>query len=96
MTDQLHIYPPPPLHTHNLFMAHFPGLAGWAGARRNSGLYDAREDNRGRHTNHPDGCHSIRTSPSRLISNPSPSSRHFYARWPSYHNAPNSWVAWLI
>ena len=46
--------------TRNRFVALFPGLPGWAGARRN--LYGAREDNRGRHTNHPAGRHSVRTN----------------------------------
>jgi len=36
-----------------------------------SGLYDTKEDNRGRHADHPDGHHSI-----RLISDP-PSSPIF-------------------
>jgi len=32
-------------HHHNRFTALFPGLPGWAGARREtSGLYGARED----------------------------------------------------
>jgi len=30
--------------------------------KRTSGLYGAREDNRGRHTDHPAGRHSIRTN----------------------------------
>jgi len=34
-------------HTHNHFTAFFPGLPGWAGARRNPpGLYGGREVNR--------------------------------------------------
>jgi len=49
-------------HTHNRFTAHFPGPPGWAGARRE--LLDfmvQRKINRGRHTDHPAGRHSIRT-----------------------------------
>ena len=45
------------------FMALFPGPPGWAGARR--GLLDFMVQgriNRGRHTDHPDGSHCIRTS----------------------------------
>jgi len=41
----------------------FPGPPGWAGAKRE--LLDfmvQREINRGRHTDHPAGCHSIRTN----------------------------------
>jgi len=30
--------------------------------KSSSGLYGAREDNRGRHTNNPDGCHCIGTN----------------------------------
>jgi len=50
-------------HHHNRFTALFPGPhTGWAGARRE--LLDfvvQGKINRGRHTNHPAGCHSIRT-----------------------------------
>jgi len=50
-------------HHHNRFTALFPGPPGWAGARRE--LLDFMMQgkiNRGRHTNHPVGCHSIRTN----------------------------------
>jgi len=50
-------------HHHNHFTAPFPGPPGWAGARRE--LLDFMvqgEINRGRHTDHPDGRHSIRTN----------------------------------
>jgi len=50
-------------HHHNHFTALFPGPPGWAGARRE--LLDFMmqgEINRGRHTNHPAGRHSIRTN----------------------------------
>ena len=49
-------------HTHNCFTTLFPGAPGWAGTRRK--LLDFMVQgkiNRGRHTDHPDGCHSIRT-----------------------------------
>ena len=50
-------------HTHNHFTSHFLGLPRWAGASRSELLvYGAREDNRGRHTDHPDGRQSIRTN----------------------------------
>jgi len=48
---------------HNRFTALFPRPPGWAGARRE--LLDFMvqgEINRGRHTDHPAGCHSIRTN----------------------------------
>jgi len=50
-------------HHHNRFMALFPGPPGWAGARRE--LLDSTVQgkvNRGRHTDHPAGRHSIRTN----------------------------------
>ena len=64
-------YIPPPHH--NRFTALFPGPPGWAGARRE--LLDfmvQREINRGRHTDHPAGRHSIRTNQC-----PPPLSPHF-------------------
>jgi len=45
------------------FTALFPGPPGWAGARRE--LLDFMVQgkiNRGRHNDHPAGCHSIRTN----------------------------------
>ena len=48
---------------HNHFAALFPGPPGWAGARRE--LLDFMVQgkiNRGRHTDHPAGRHSIRTN----------------------------------
>jgi len=66
---------------HNRFTALFPGPSGWAGARRELlDLMAQGKINRGRHTDHPDGRHSIR------ISNqcPPPSSPYFLqAGWPS-------------
>jgi len=50
-------------HHHNCFMALFLGPPGWAGARRE--LLDFMVQgkiNRGRHTDHPAGRHSIRTN----------------------------------
>jgi len=62
------------LHTHDRFMALFPGLPGWAGARRE--LLDFKMQgkiNRGRHIDHPTGRNSIRTNQCRP-----PLSPHFY------------------
>ena len=50
-------------HNLNRFTACFPGPPGWAGARRE--LLDFMvqgEINRGRHTDHPAGCNSMRTN----------------------------------
>jgi len=66
-----------------------PGLPGWAGARRNLlDFYGARENNRGTHTNHLAGCHSIRT-----IQWPTSITPHFCARCPSCYNPPT--LSWL-
>jgi len=59
----------PPHHNH--FTALFPGSPGWAGARRE--LLDFMVQgkvNRGRHTDHPAGRHSIRTN--QCLPPPSP------------------------
>jgi len=49
-------------HTHNCFTALFPGPPGWAGARRELLNFMVQgKINRGRHTDHPAGRHSIRT-----------------------------------
>ena len=65
---------------HNCFTALFPGPPGWAGARRK--LMDFKVQgkiNRGRHTDHPAGRHSIWTKQC-----PPPPSPHFLqAGWPS-------------
>jgi len=48
---------------HNRFTALFPGPTGWSSVRRE--LLDfvvQGKINRGRHTNHPAGCHSIRAN----------------------------------
>jgi len=78
------------LCTHNRFMAFFLWLLRWAGARRN--LLDccgAREDNTGRHIDHPAGRHSLRTY-QRPISSSFP---HFYTGCPSCCNPPT--LSWL-
>ena len=50
-------------HNHNRFMAPFLGQPGWAGARRELlDLMVQGKINRGRHTDHPPGCHSIWTN----------------------------------
>jgi len=50
-------------HTHNRFMALFPGPTGWASARRELLDFTMQgKTNRGRHTDHPAGRHSIRTN----------------------------------
>jgi len=59
-------------HTHNRFTTLFPGPPMWAGARRKL-LHFMVQDNRGRHTDHLTGCHSIRTN--QCPPQPSP---HFY------------------
>ena len=69
----------PPPH-HDRFTALFPGPPGWAGARRE--LLDFMVQgkfNRGRHTDHPAGRHSIRTNQC-----PPPPSSFLQARCPSY------------
>jgi len=44
---------------HNRFTALFPGPPGWAGTRRELlDFMEQRKINRGRHTDHPAGCHS--------------------------------------
>jgi len=55
----------------------------WCQKKSFSGLYGAREDNIGRHTDHPAGCNSIQTHqrPTSIIS-------HFYAGCPSCCNPP--------
>jgi len=63
-----------PPHHHYRFTALFPGSPGWAGARRE--LLDFMVQgkiNRGRHTDHPAGRHSIRTNRC-----PPPPSPHFF------------------
>jgi len=57
----------PDMSHHNHFTALFPGPSGWAGARRE--LLDFMVQgkiNRGRHSNHPAGRHSIRLTSAQL------------------------------
>jgi len=67
--------------------------------KKSSGLYGARGDMRGRHTDNPNGHHSIRTNqrPTSLIP-------HFYIGRPSCRNPSSSqfilawdrhWICWL-
>jgi len=49
-------------HTHNCFTALFPGPPGWAGARRELDFMVQGKINRGRHSDHLAGRHSIRTN----------------------------------
>ena len=52
---------PPPQH--NRFTALFPGPSGLVGARRELLNFMVQgKINRGRHTDHPAGCHSIQTN----------------------------------
>jgi len=77
-------------NTHNRFTALFLDHLGEPvpeEKKKSSGLLCAREDNRGRHTNHRVGA-----TASGLINNP-PSSPHFYARCPSCRNPPT--LSWL-
>jgi len=76
-----------PAHMHNnyyyynRFTALFPGPPVWAGARRQ--LLDFMVQgkiNRGRHTDHPAGCHSIQTTGNQC---PPPSSHFLQAGCPS-------------
>jgi len=68
-------------HTHNHFTALFPGPPGWAGARREllDSVVQGKID-RGRHTDHLDGRHSIRTNQC-----PPPASHFMQAGCPSCH-----------
>ena len=49
-------------HTHNRFTALFPGQPGWADARKLLDFMVQEQINRGRHTDHPAGRHSIQTN----------------------------------
>jgi len=51
-------------HHHNRFTAFFPDYrVSWCQKKyKLLDFYGAKEDNRGRHTNHPAGCHSIQTN----------------------------------
>jgi len=51
-------------HHHNRFTVLFQGPPGWDGARREllDFMVQGKINCRGRHTDHPSGCHSIRTN----------------------------------
>jgi len=70
-------------------MVLFPGLPRWAGARRNPlDFYGAREDNRGRNTNHPASRQSNQTN-----QRPTSAIPDFYAGCSSCQNpATLSWL----
>jgi len=75
-------------HHHNRLRPFFPGPPRWAGARRElPDFMMQRKINRGRHTDHPAGCHSIRTNQC-----PPPPSPIFFYRpdalpdWPTETN----------
>ena len=58
-------------HHHNRYMALFPGPPGWAGTRREPLDFVVQgKINRGRHTDHPAGRHSIQTK--QCLPPPSP------------------------
>jgi len=79
LSSTAHLLNQQPTNTHTRiqpFYGPFPGLPGWAGARRE--LLDFMVQgkiNRGRHTEHPAGRHSIRTNQC-----PPPPSSIFYSR----------------
>ena len=73
-------------------MAVFPGLPGWAGARRNLILDFMMQGKKQRHTQWPSGWAPLHPD-SRLITDPSPSSPIFYAGCPSCRNPPT--LPWL-
>jgi len=63
MLAEMHYYYYYYCYYYNRFTALWPGLPGWTGTRTCHlflGFYSAREDNRGRHTDNPAGCHPIR------------------------------------
>ena len=73
---------------HNRFTALFPGPPEWAGARRKPLDFVLQvKINRGRHTDHAAGCHSIRTKQC-----PPPSSSMFFYR-PDAHPAAQPTVS---
>jgi len=73
---------------HNRFTALFPGPPGWAGARRELlDLMVQGKINRGRHTDHPAGRHSIRTN--QCAPPPSPHGRAARCRW-NLHSGPKT------
>ena len=71
-------------HTHNRLTALFPGLPGWAGARRN--LLDFMVQ--GKITEADTPTIRLGATSSGLISDPPPSYPNFYAGCPSCRNSP--------
>ena len=78
-------------YTRNRFMALFPGPTRWTGARRNKLLLDVMVQ--GKITEADIPTIQLGATPSKLISDPPPSSPHFYAGCPSCHNPPT--LSWL-
>ena len=82
---------PPHIHTHNHFMAIFPGLPGWAGTRRNL-LLDFMLQ--GKITEADIPIIRLGATPSGLISDPPPSSRPFSFRMPFLSQPSQFLLAW--
>jgi len=94
-------------HTHNRFTAVFPSAIQVSRCQKksSSGLYGAREDNRGRHTDHPARRHSIWTNqrptciiPPFLCRMPLlPQPSHFILAWDRHqicwHTYPVVWLS---
>jgi len=78
-------------HTHNHFMALFPGPPAWAGAGRNKLLLDFMV--KWKITKADTPTIWLGGTPSGLISDPPPSFPHFYAGCPSCRNPPT--LSWL-
>jgi len=78
------------MQTHSHFTTLSPGLSGWASARRNLLLDFVVQ---GKITEAYTPTIWLGATPSRLISNPRPSSPHFLARCPSCHSPSTS--SWL-
>jgi len=78
-------------HTHNRFMAPFPGLPGWANARRNLPL-DFMVQGETSQADTPTIW--LGATPYGLISNP-PASSHLYAKCPSRRN-PTQFILALM
>jgi len=93
-------YPSGLTHAHSHFMALFPGPPRCAGARRNLllGFYGAREENRSRHTDHPDEHHSIRTNQQPTCHPPIFTPDVFCATTLplGFGQAPNCWLAYQV
>jgi len=80
-------------HTHTLIQPFYGPFSGSTRVNQcqkksSSGLYGARGDIRGRHTDNPAGRHFIRTN-----QRPTSLTAHFYARYPSCRNPPI--LSWL-